>query len=605
MEERKAQGQTATDALRAAAHSCRCLLDRSPFPLAYVGLDGRIFYASPDFPRPPDAPASLDGVEFALGFPSAERERIARFLESCARGEVRGMALPEGPGAVVEAGFCDVIESWLPGVSFRLYPLRGSGEPVGIMARAIPTDSSAFTGPQLAQREHRQRERLAAVLEASRGISSSLERDVILESIVTRARDLVEAPEAVLFLMEPDGRTLRPVVARVEDFLDEVMALRLRLGEGIVGWVALTGRAEIVNHAENDPRSLQVPGTPVESTSLLVAPLVIKDQVAGVHRAVALRRRAASSPTTSSWRPSSAAHCSRGDRERAPLRGSPHGRPRSCARRRRSWCSAPSSTPSARWPAAWRTTSTTSSPPSSAARSCCCAEPRIPICASPERHRAGRPRRRADGAAHPGVHPRAPRRDGSRASISTSVLVQVVELTRSSWQAQAKGRGVVDRGRHGPAGAAAGARRARRSCARSSPTCCSTPSTPCPRAARIRIASAEQRRPRAGAGRRHRRRHGRGDAGAHLRPVLHDQGGEGDRPRPLGGLRHRAPPPRPTSRWRASRAAGHDVHALASRRPASRPARVRSPQAPPAVAGADRALHRRRGAGARGAGRAA
>jgi len=38
MEEREAQGQTATDALRAAAHSCRCLLDRSPFPLAYVGV---------------------------------------------------------------------------------------------------------------------------------------------------------------------------------------------------------------------------------------------------------------------------------------------------------------------------------------------------------------------------------------------------------------------------------------------------------------------------------------------------------------------------------------------------------------------------------------
>jgi len=282
MEERQAQGQTATDALRAAARTSRCLLDCSPFPIAYIGLDGRIFHASPDFPRPTDAPGPLEGVEFGDCFPPAERQRISRFLESCARGEVRGMTLPDGPGPVVEAGFCDIIESSISGVSYRLYPLRGVGAPLGILARAIPTDSPAFTGPRLAQREHRQRERLAAVLEASRGISSSLERDVILESIVTRARDLVEAPEAVLFLMEPDGQTLRPVVARVEDFLDEVMALRLRLGEGIVGWVARAGRAELVNHAENDPRSLQVPGTPVESTSLLVAPLVIKDQVAGV-----------------------------------------------------------------------------------------------------------------------------------------------------------------------------------------------------------------------------------------------------------------------------------------------------------------------------------
>jgi signal transduction histidine kinase/ActR/RegA family two-component response regulator len=150
------------------------------------------------------------------------------------------------------------------------------------MAAALPTQSLVFSGPQLAQREHRQRQRLAAVLEASREISSSLERDVILENIVTRARELVDAPEAVLFLMEDDGQTLKPVVARVEGYYEEVMALRLRLGDGIVGWVASAGHSEMVNHAERDPRSLQVPGTPVEPTSLLCAPLIIKEKVAGV-----------------------------------------------------------------------------------------------------------------------------------------------------------------------------------------------------------------------------------------------------------------------------------------------------------------------------------
>ncbi|HKA24139.1 MAG TPA: ATP-binding protein [Candidatus Eisenbacteria bacterium] len=130
--------------------------------------------------------------------------------------------------------------------------------------------------------ETRYRRRLTAVLDASREISSSLDRDVILQNIVKRVRDLVAVPEAVLFLVNEDGETLSPVVAHVDSFLEEVMALRLQKGDGIVGWVAQTGKSEIVNHAERDSRSLQVPGTPVEATSLLCAPLLVKDRVVGV-----------------------------------------------------------------------------------------------------------------------------------------------------------------------------------------------------------------------------------------------------------------------------------------------------------------------------------
>src|SRR5262249_24108394 len=115
-----------------------------------------------------------------------------------------------------------------------------------------------------------------------REVSSSLDRDVILQNIVKRVRDLVDVPEAVLFLVNEDGETLSPVVAHVDTFLDEVMALRLTTGEGIVGWVAKTGKSETVTPAERAPRSLQGPGTPVEATSLLCAPLVIKDRVVGV-----------------------------------------------------------------------------------------------------------------------------------------------------------------------------------------------------------------------------------------------------------------------------------------------------------------------------------
>ena len=59
---------------------------------------------------------------------------------------------------------------------------------------------------------------------------------------------------------------------------------------------------------------------------------------------------------------------------------------------------------------------------------------------------------------------------------------------------------------------------------------------------------------------RHRRRHGRRDAGAHLRAVLHDEGtGQGHGPGPLHGLRHRQAERRRHPGRRARPARGRDV----------------------------------------------
>ena len=120
---------------------------------------------------------------------------------------------------------------------------------------------------------------------------------------------------------------LVPAACDVRDFRDEVMALRLPLGEGVTGNVALTGRGEIVNSALDDPRAVQVPGTPVEQSSLLCVPLPGARQGGGhdhhdPHGRAPLRRRGPR-----------AGHAvrrpvQRRAGERAPLRGEPPGLPR-------------------------------------------------------------------------------------------------------------------------------------------------------------------------------------------------------------------------------------------------------------------------------------
>src|SRR6185436_18885418 len=95
----------------------------------------------------------------------------------------------------------------------------------------------------LLDRETEQKERLAALLTVSKAMVSSLELDTILSTIAQQVRKVIQVDECTVFLIEDNAeRTLKPVACDVQAYRDEVMALRLEMGEGITGGVASTGR---------------------------------------------------------------------------------------------------------------------------------------------------------------------------------------------------------------------------------------------------------------------------------------------------------------------------------------------------------------------------
>jgi len=93
---------------------------------------------------------------------------------------------------------------------------------------------------------------------------------------------VIQTDECTVFLRDEGENVLVPAVCDALSYVDEMLAVRLKPGEGITGHVALTGRGEIVNDAEADPRALTVPGTPPEQSALLCVPLVSRDHVLGV-----------------------------------------------------------------------------------------------------------------------------------------------------------------------------------------------------------------------------------------------------------------------------------------------------------------------------------
>ena len=130
--------------------------------------------------------------------------------------------------------------------------------------------------------EKEQKARLSALLTVSQAIISSLELDPILNTIAREVRKVVQVDECTVFLLDESRTVLAPAACDVQSYREEIMALRLRVGDGITGGVARSGRGEIVNSAQTDPRAVDVPGTPDEESSLLCVPLFTREQLIGV-----------------------------------------------------------------------------------------------------------------------------------------------------------------------------------------------------------------------------------------------------------------------------------------------------------------------------------
>ncbi len=103
-------------------------------------------------------------------------------------------------------------------------------------------------------------------------------------AICLELRQLIEYHNVRVYRVH--GRDLVPVAWRgeVSTYTDEADdQLRLRVGEGITGWVAQHGVAQYLPDAAADPRGSHVPGTEEDlPESLLVAPMVYEDETIGV-----------------------------------------------------------------------------------------------------------------------------------------------------------------------------------------------------------------------------------------------------------------------------------------------------------------------------------
>ncbi|HEV2219461.1 MAG TPA: GAF domain-containing protein [Casimicrobiaceae bacterium] len=141
--------------------------------------------------------------------------------------------------------------------------------------------SVALENARLFDETQRRTREAAALAEVGRDISSTLELATVMDRIAQHAKDLLAGDTSAIFLPEADPGVFRAIVA-VGNIANEIRATRIHAGQGIIGSLVQSGRAEFVNDTQSDPRAVQIAGTDKQDNErLIVAPLKAGDEVKG------------------------------------------------------------------------------------------------------------------------------------------------------------------------------------------------------------------------------------------------------------------------------------------------------------------------------------
>ena len=134
-----------------------------------------------------------------------------------------------------------VIHPSRPDVARLGVPPAGAPSP----SREIPSATMLIaeaTANEMFEREKRQKDKFAALLTVSHAVMGTLDLNTVLSTIAKQVRKVIQTDECTVFLYDEAEQVLRPVVCDATAYVEELMAVRLKLGQGITGTEALTGK---------------------------------------------------------------------------------------------------------------------------------------------------------------------------------------------------------------------------------------------------------------------------------------------------------------------------------------------------------------------------
>ncbi|MEM0343669.1 MAG: GAF domain-containing protein [Thermoplasmata archaeon] len=120
-----------------------------------------------------------------------------------------------------------------------------------------------------------------ALLETALSMQRQIDSKSVYELVANKLSEVVWNDEITFYKLDKEKGILVPVFSK-GPYTEQIMAEVTSINEGIVGFVARSGKAELVNDTSADPRVVLVKGTPDTKEAMMAIPLVGKDRVIGV-----------------------------------------------------------------------------------------------------------------------------------------------------------------------------------------------------------------------------------------------------------------------------------------------------------------------------------
>lgn len=142
--------------------------------------------------------------------------------------------------------------------------------------------SLALENARLFQEAQRRAREMTALADVAREISATLELQQVMERISNQALLILNAVTSAVYVPDPQFQTLIAITATGEH-ADEIKADPLAMGSGILGSIARSKVAKIINDASDDPNAITIQGTedrPHEH--LMAAPILSQNQLSGL-----------------------------------------------------------------------------------------------------------------------------------------------------------------------------------------------------------------------------------------------------------------------------------------------------------------------------------
>jgi GAF domain-containing protein len=129
----------------------------------------------------------------------------------------------------------------------------------------------------------RQVERLSLFHDVGKALASTLELQKILQTIMEKISDLLQPDTWSLLMLDEKTQELYFEIA-IGTGADKLKDVRMKLGEGIAGWVAQTGEPVLVDNVKDDPRfaSRFDEVTQTDTKSVVCVPIKGREKVLGV-----------------------------------------------------------------------------------------------------------------------------------------------------------------------------------------------------------------------------------------------------------------------------------------------------------------------------------